>query len=366
MWIDAICIDQNNLVERAKQVRIMDKIYSNASNVIADLGEETPGSRVLFEELVEAEYAMAKGYSRPPPNNIIVRELEELLNRPWFRRVWVLQEVCVNSSVRFTCGSWSASCMALISCIFGYEKNTRVTKTICPLAILLSTHGQPEDVSTRRNLWNLLFQSRNCLATDPRDKTFALRSLIGHQRAEMDSLINYSQNFEDNFAAITLFLLPEIGPRLLVAARHPHGLNMPSWVPDWSQTLPIDYSIGTCAKYSPPLADTFLIQPPPQPRGGRWELRVKGMRYARVVQRSEVFSFKSIEDAEVQLKKVYHHLSNLRALFSQVYTRDDGSSYGQECPETESCMSVPKESAKDCTHHDSFGSLTRNRTVTWV
>lgn len=51
LWIDAICINQNDLEERFCQVRIMDKIYERASTVLVVLSEPSANSRLLFEEL---------------------------------------------------------------------------------------------------------------------------------------------------------------------------------------------------------------------------------------------------------------------------------------------------------------------------
>ncbi|KAK7191269.1 HET domain-containing protein [Paraphaeosphaeria sporulosa] len=41
MWVDAVCIDQNNLQERGHQVSQMCNIYSCAERVIFWLGENT-------------------------------------------------------------------------------------------------------------------------------------------------------------------------------------------------------------------------------------------------------------------------------------------------------------------------------------
>lgn len=40
MWIDAICIDQDNMRERSTQVSMMDSIYSGAEKVIVWLGKD--------------------------------------------------------------------------------------------------------------------------------------------------------------------------------------------------------------------------------------------------------------------------------------------------------------------------------------
>jgi hypothetical protein len=51
LWIDAICINQNDDNERSAQVRMMDRVFATASRVIIDFGEETPGSRLLSTNL---------------------------------------------------------------------------------------------------------------------------------------------------------------------------------------------------------------------------------------------------------------------------------------------------------------------------
>lgn len=77
LWIDAICIDQGNLIERAAQVCIMDEIYASASCVVIHLGKETPGSSLLFQHLVEVDED--KNYDRPRPHDSIVMEMEALV-----------------------------------------------------------------------------------------------------------------------------------------------------------------------------------------------------------------------------------------------------------------------------------------------
>lgn len=52
LWIDAICIDQHNLDERAQQVRIMGRIYAQAACVLVWLGRgaSEPGVPPLVED----------------------------------------------------------------------------------------------------------------------------------------------------------------------------------------------------------------------------------------------------------------------------------------------------------------------------
>jgi hypothetical protein len=44
IWVDALCIKQNDLVEKAQQIPLMSDIYSNAAFVYVWLGEGTPAT----------------------------------------------------------------------------------------------------------------------------------------------------------------------------------------------------------------------------------------------------------------------------------------------------------------------------------
>jgi hypothetical protein len=49
IWVNTICIDQSNIVERNVQVGIMRDIYIQASNVLVWLGEETDDSHLALD-----------------------------------------------------------------------------------------------------------------------------------------------------------------------------------------------------------------------------------------------------------------------------------------------------------------------------
>jgi hypothetical protein len=48
MWIDAVCINQQNLAERADQVKKMKNIYQMASKVTVWLGQQYINSEKAF------------------------------------------------------------------------------------------------------------------------------------------------------------------------------------------------------------------------------------------------------------------------------------------------------------------------------
>jgi heterokaryon incompatibility protein (HET) len=113
-WIDAICINQNDVAERDHEVRRMAKIYKLADRVVVWLGlGDTEcanglsslgylGEQVeltkdiwLFDSLhtIERDW-----YHEPiglPYSGMIWKSIHNLPQRPWFKRLCVFQEVQV-------------------------------------------------------------------------------------------------------------------------------------------------------------------------------------------------------------------------------------------------------------------------------
>jgi hypothetical protein len=89
LWVDAVCINQENLEERDLQVQLMAKIYSKATRVIIWLGETADNSNIALETLRLA----AENESLESLNSNETRQaILALLQRPWFRRIWVSEQ----------------------------------------------------------------------------------------------------------------------------------------------------------------------------------------------------------------------------------------------------------------------------------
>lgn len=109
LWVDALCINQDDLEERTQQVQMMALIYAYASRVVVWLGEEAGGSgdamellrkeagriyrekRNLHDTEVE-KYAPDRSVVAvdSPEDGFLREKALDLLKRPWFRRIWVL------------------------------------------------------------------------------------------------------------------------------------------------------------------------------------------------------------------------------------------------------------------------------------
>jgi hypothetical protein len=85
LWVDAVCINQNNSEEQGQQVQLMAKIYSKAHRVIVWLGKETVDTEGALGDICLAANEDTERSKKEINQQVILN----LLRRPWFRRVWV-------------------------------------------------------------------------------------------------------------------------------------------------------------------------------------------------------------------------------------------------------------------------------------
>ncbi|KAF2625570.1 HET-domain-containing protein [Macroventuria anomochaeta] len=103
-WIDAICINQNadDNTEKSLQVGMMDRIYGNAHKVICWLGEPPTSLegdlRDLRKYLIEETTADKEVCA--------LRGLKYLMHRPYWTRMWIVQEVVLARRVTLMCGGF--------------------------------------------------------------------------------------------------------------------------------------------------------------------------------------------------------------------------------------------------------------------
>ncbi|KAK4162996.1 heterokaryon incompatibility protein-domain-containing protein [Cladorrhinum sp. PSN259] len=127
MWIDALCINQTDVQERNTQVGRMSHIYQLAKRVVVWVGPATEDSTAAMEFMgyigsqIAVDLAGGKEVFLPAPDaqekdlwDKTQEVLESspsktkaaalLLERDWFSRMWVLQEVCLAQQVNLLCG----------------------------------------------------------------------------------------------------------------------------------------------------------------------------------------------------------------------------------------------------------------------
>jgi hypothetical protein len=101
LWADGICIDQSNDREKETQIPMMGQIYSRAINTVIYFGPaDIDISEALCLDATRASAQQSKG-----PEGIRRRELlDSILDKKWFTRVWVFQELIFSINPWIQCG----------------------------------------------------------------------------------------------------------------------------------------------------------------------------------------------------------------------------------------------------------------------
>jgi Heterokaryon incompatibility protein (HET) len=151
MWIDAICIDQANIMGCNQQVNNMRKIYSRARKVHIWLGLAQDDSHValnLAQNLYDErflEVRIARRFDDPDISRQL-KALAKLFSRPYWGRIWVFQEATLAKTVVAYGGAASTGGVALS------EAQSRFITEKGAQAIRWIVKGLPDDPVSRRAL----------------------------------------------------------------------------------------------------------------------------------------------------------------------------------------------------------------------
>ncbi|KAF2719581.1 hypothetical protein K431DRAFT_286549 [Polychaeton citri CBS 116435] len=122
LWIDAICINQVDIMEKSIQVQLMTNIRVAAKRVIVWLGPSTKHSKVGME--VMGHFARAEPFNRSAiwqalPSEIVSLGLTDIMQRQWSKRYRVVQEAAIAKETMMACGpyrlSWTNACDNIVA-----------------------------------------------------------------------------------------------------------------------------------------------------------------------------------------------------------------------------------------------------------
>jgi hypothetical protein len=257
LWVDAICINQTDISERKNQVMKMKMIYERSIQALVWLGEEAEGSGAamdLIDKMTDAD----------TPDEWIRTSLERaedlwqwqalghIFARPYWRRVWIRQEVAVATEVYVLCGNrtqkWTTlvmACEILSQNLFEFDS---IVAEISPYtsgyhqAIFIDTIRENIRDAGSAGFQNMLFHNRACESTDPRDRVYAVLGIVNND--EVKGLEpDYSMQKEEVFrAAVESLIHNTRSLDVLSACQDPERESgLPSWVPnfevDWKAQI---------------------------------------------------------------------------------------------------------------------------------
>lgn len=212
LWVDAICINQEDVDERSHQVEMMADIFACAERVIVYLGENEPGSF----------------HDEPLYRSRLRQQVEELCGRPYFSRIWVVQELVFAADKTVICGSTT----------WDWDMFDTMARSLSD-ATRISWIDYCNDRKYREglDLFQLICSTLNCKSSDPRDRVFALLGLVVGSRA-MGLTPDYSLQLADLMIGVTGHFLIHCSAqdcRTIFCLARTNGVSAwASWVPNWA------------------------------------------------------------------------------------------------------------------------------------
>ncbi|KAN0071429.1 Heterokaryon incompatibility protein (HET) domain containing protein [Elaphomyces granulatus] len=353
IWIDAVCINQEDTLEKDHQVNIMGQIYSKAQTVIVWLGiytrytdtaidvlnqllkiPERNRDTELFGDLNDAELYEDLGIPYIEPWQWL--HLGAFLRRTWFQRIWVVQEAFVARKIAVLCGSRSLD----------WGDITRVSKILRNTELGRLLDSKVEDAidgkaeyrrSTMSNLFifeilrekagelnleTLLAYSRYFNATNKRDHVYAVFGMLKTQLFP----VNYRIEVEEVYKRASLVIIREMGDLNVLSlvedssARRHNAL--PSWVPDYSVTALAEPLSGNprakAGKKRWKASDGLKWEIPEETASSRSLLSVRGVQFGSITE------FASTEAGIVDHHQIGSLLSILRNFLEQQHPSSGG------------------------------------------
>ncbi|OAA51762.1 Heterokaryon incompatibility protein 6 [Metarhizium rileyi] len=281
LWVDAICINQEDLDERAQHVSLMAEIYASAERVLAWTGPSTQNSNVAVNLLhriadsIDVDFAslemrpkesrwtresgtasmyfqlMLDPHFALPWDGPESQALEAFLGRPWFERLWTRQEMTLGASdAVLLCGSSSIGWAKFRkAAVFLNRKvkdphNPRFPQWTARTALVADTavHGASQ-------LGHLLRQMQRTECADPRDRIYGVMGILPTASRALAQRMrpDYRKPVVDVYKELVLCEM-EVARRadLLSECRLAGPTSpdwRPSWVPNWTARRERDLSM---------------------------------------------------------------------------------------------------------------------------
>ena len=284
-WIDAICIDQSNSNEKSVQVQRMGDIFASAVVVIAWIGLATEDSDLALQELEKygedmMSWEWLSSQHREQSAALPSASIKSLFARPWFKRVWVGQEVALNEQVIFVCGQRDIHRRQLLDSLQVYWASLMAFRgENLSLIFYRFEHTKPLPFHDLLDNFDAIISfavGSELESSDPRDFVYSSFGRI-NDIEECGLRVDYTKSVEEVYMEFTEAIIRAGKINSFEDALRPSSTyrNLPSWVPDWSETslcgILESYLV---LKYD--IAEICEIE-----RGGK-ALRISAQRIARI------------------------------------------------------------------------------------
>ena len=226
--MDAVCINQDDYRERSEQVAQMPSIYGKAWQVVIWLGLDLHFDMQVLMRRSEYVRRFENLLSGTLQRSDIMRSISQqkirnLLQRPWFYRVWVQQERSLAQRKTVICGKVSMPWNVFVDSVGQVIDAWSLDTTLPP-----SFKSQP--IGGAEEALGVLSRMRGYCATDPRDHLFAARGMMANPEVVT---VDYSRSVSETFVDFARRYV-DMTKNLNILSHCQGVTSERSWAPDWS------------------------------------------------------------------------------------------------------------------------------------
>ncbi|KAF2448285.1 HET-domain-containing protein [Karstenula rhodostoma CBS 690.94] len=224
LWIDQICINQADIQEKQKQIPLMGLIYSHATNTVIWLGDEGDDNPQLAFHVLQTVHERLIWYDGEIKANDFERlrspalaapewaEVNRIFSRPWFERLWVVQEAVLSRNLYVKCGKavvawedfalWSTtveSC-GIGALLTGYAPVTKIQSGLRTMYELSTFRTYVQTQETPLSLLEALVMTRYANASVAKDKVYGVLGIASAMSSGTGSFEGVSAPIQPRYA----------------------------------------------------------------------------------------------------------------------------------------------------------------------
>lgn len=153
LWIDAICLNQRDEIEKTQQIPRMGRIYNDAKQVHIWLGDdEVEKAQRAFTIIRHAEREYQREFDGEETMCLV-----DLFNRLWFTRRWIIQELIFSHDAMLHCQSYALSLSRVMAVLRRIRAGGGEVLMARGSQLLLTSDGHGQ--TSRRGLLSLMVSS---------------------------------------------------------------------------------------------------------------------------------------------------------------------------------------------------------------
>lgn len=315
LWADSICINQSSLTERHSQIRHMSDIFGNALEVLIWLGPDPHGrARKAFSS--DRKLLELQKHDITLTNSDKIFKDEHLLawswiaDRPWFQRLWTMQEPGFSSVATMICGSsrilW-ANFHKTYDLVVHHSQG-RLQRILKAQRPRIAPLYHWKDTS---NLLSMVAHTQHLETSDPRDRIYALltrpdsavlEDYYSWERLNLE--VDYIKPVTAVYTEAAIVMIRQTGTLDVLSLVRSANLGrqkfLPTWAPDWRVKAPTTPLLSKGCFACGESNGAMNSASPSFSASG--ELRTTGMRFGKVIWQCLASEARTVVIAESFLK----------------------------------------------------------------